>query len=281
MARLAQMPKTIPAIAPIDARTRLSIRNRCARRQRDAPSATWTLSSCRRAAPRASIRLAMFAQAMTSTSATTMRMVINGRSNRCRNGDLRAPTGTRTNGSFRNDRASCPLFGIAAARICGCTARRAAVAASSDCPCLNRSVMLSHTRSSVSGVAGCTKGWPAPDRKCDIEPPPYDESDELRRRDPNYRDRRAIDDHSCANGARCCTEPRLPQSIADHGGQTVRPGARDVVGRRQSTAEDGGDAKRPEVVAADELMLHRPGVAAVREVRLSSERPRRRAVELI
>ena len=47
--------------------------------QREAPSATRTLSSWRRAAARASSRLAMLAQAMSRTRPTTTMMVVSGR----------------------------------------------------------------------------------------------------------------------------------------------------------------------------------------------------------
>ena len=71
---LPHMAKASPSEAPIADSTRLSDRNWRASRQRDAPSATRTLSSWRRAVARASSRLAMFAHAMSSTSPTTIMM---------------------------------------------------------------------------------------------------------------------------------------------------------------------------------------------------------------
>ena len=68
----------IPNAAPAPDSTTLSVNNCRTSRQRDAPSATRRLSSCRRAVARASRRLAMLAQAMISTSTTTTMIVRSG-----------------------------------------------------------------------------------------------------------------------------------------------------------------------------------------------------------
>ena len=67
--RLPHCAKTSPSSAPTPDSSRLSVSSCRAIRIRDAPSATRTLSSWRRAVARASSRFAMLAQAMSSTSA--------------------------------------------------------------------------------------------------------------------------------------------------------------------------------------------------------------------
>ena len=64
-----------PSTVPQADSSALSASSCRAIRQRDAPSATRTLSSCRRALARASSRFAMLAHAISSTSATTAMMM--------------------------------------------------------------------------------------------------------------------------------------------------------------------------------------------------------------
>ena len=70
---------TMPAVAPTADNSRLSATSCRATAHRDAPSATCTLSSWRRAVVRASSRLARLTQPMSSTAATMAAMISNGR----------------------------------------------------------------------------------------------------------------------------------------------------------------------------------------------------------
>ena len=93
----------------------------------------------------------MFAHAITSTSATTTRRATSGRSKRSRSVDVPAPAGSSTNGSRRKADWNCT--GSEPARTCGCTARSAAVADSSDMPGFTRSMMFSHDALSSSSTS--------------------------------------------------------------------------------------------------------------------------------
>ncbi len=112
-----------------------------ATRQRDAPSASRTLSSRRRASARASIRLARLAQAISSTSATVTSIARSGVSKRVRSGDRPVAADTSVNGSSRKSRSAS---GFDASRIPGCTARSAALACVSVVPAGSRAMMSSH-----------------------------------------------------------------------------------------------------------------------------------------
>src|SRR5262249_1729029 len=83
------------------ASTMVSIRSCRTRRQREAPRASRTLNSWRRAIPRASIKFATFAQAMRSTSATTTITVTSGRVYSWRKYDVPVDAGSRTKDSVR------------------------------------------------------------------------------------------------------------------------------------------------------------------------------------
>src|SRR5262249_38442941 len=143
---LLQRATARPAIAPKAASTTLSVSSWRARRQRDAPSASRTLISCRRAVARAGSRLAMFPHASSSTSATTTRSVRTGRSYRRGGSGLPVAAPTTTYGSFKyvsaaNAGASASSV---AARMAGCAARSAAVALSIDSAGFSRTITESH-----------------------------------------------------------------------------------------------------------------------------------------
>ena len=76
---LALEATTRPAAAPTADNSRLSMRSWRATLHRDAPSATCTLSSWRRATARASSRLARLTQPMSITAATMAAMISIGR----------------------------------------------------------------------------------------------------------------------------------------------------------------------------------------------------------
>ena len=71
-ARLPQKAKSTPTAPPSAASSTLSVNSCRIRRQRPAPTASRTLISALRKAARASSRFATLAQAISSTSATTM-----------------------------------------------------------------------------------------------------------------------------------------------------------------------------------------------------------------
>ena len=77
--RLPQCATATPAAAPMAASSRLSISSWRASRPRDAPSASRTLHSWLRAVARASSRLAMLAQAISSTNPATAIRTSSGR----------------------------------------------------------------------------------------------------------------------------------------------------------------------------------------------------------
>ena len=220
----------------------------------------------------------MFPQAMTSTSATTASMIIRGRSNRFRSGDKPPHMGDSVNGCSRNDRASWRSVGNTPARICGCTARSAAVAASIVWPGFIRNITVSHVIWSVSGVAGCTRG-------CTLigtamsNPLPTTGPKKSAGATPTMVAgvRSTI---TCAPiDARRPGETALPQSMTDDDHRTVRPSAVDVVGDSDCATEDRPHSERREIVAADEMVLDRLARASVGQHRLAAERPGEGAIE--
>ena len=80
------------------------------------------LSSCRRATARAINKLAMLAQAMSSTMATTTSKAVSGCSYRPRSEECPAPAGVSVNGSWRYGVPLPNSGGIVAERICAWTA---------------------------------------------------------------------------------------------------------------------------------------------------------------
>ena len=120
------------ASAPADREHGLSASSWRAMRQRDAPSATRTLNSCRRALARASSRFAMLAQAISSTSATTpmMRRAARGTAARDRSGPLaagaqaeRIASGTAPRSRVGSSAAAWPRGSAAARRAAPTVAR--------------------------------------------------------------------------------------------------------------------------------------------------------------
>ena len=83
------------------ASTRLSARSCRTNRNRDAPSASRTPSSRRRAAARASARFARFALATSSTSATITMIARSGREKRRLSRDAPVAAGVSVNGPFK------------------------------------------------------------------------------------------------------------------------------------------------------------------------------------
>ena len=133
-----------PSAAPVPASTALSVNSCRTSRQRDAPSATRRLNSCRRAVPRAKRRLAMLAQAITSTSTTTTMIVRSGCWYRSRT--LESPVAAGVSLKTRDRYSSCALFGqfsgSVALRICRQTPRTPPVAVSIVCSGFSRATMF-------------------------------------------------------------------------------------------------------------------------------------------
>ena len=126
------------AAAPSAASSRLSVSSWRASRQREAPSARRTLSSCRRAVARASSRFAMLAQAISRTSATTAMMVeqrplVARRAGRRAAGGRRRASAAVAQIALRAARRG-QSSGSVASRICGWTPRSAAWPARRSAP---------------------------------------------------------------------------------------------------------------------------------------------------
>ena len=133
----------------------------------------------------------MFAQAISSTSATTTRIATQR--------PLEPLAQRRHAGAGRLERrkARCRnvdwnCFGSEPARICGCTARSAAVAAASDMPGFSRSMMFSQVMLSSNAMLGQDQRLGL-DRQDDVERAPDLDAEEIRRRDADDRDRDAFD----------------------------------------------------------------------------------------
>src|ERR1039458_1695122 len=113
MARLTGSATPSPARISTNEISRLSVNNWRPRRARPAPIAWRSASSGRRAAASASIKLARFAQAISSTSTTMHSSITSGRAKRPRSVENPMPPGSRVTAlrsnarSLRGGRGSC------------------------------------------------------------------------------------------------------------------------------------------------------------------------------
>ena len=232
-----------PAAAPAPASTRLSVNNCRTSRARDAPTAARMLISSERPAPRASIRLATFAHAMTRTRPVTVRRsAASGKSSPRSAGD--SPDEARETTAVR------PLF--VSGYVCSSLAAMAVTAAPACCavvPGSRRPITRSHNVPRSSSHLACAvlmAGSAAIGSQISAACPssgPVKPSAAT----PDDGERPSIDDERLPHHIRRAAETLVPQPMPENCG---RLGSGAVVGRLQQAAGGGKRAERREIRSA-------------------------------